>query len=142
MRAELCIAQPDLEALQQQLLAVDTERCAVLLASQSTRSDGQIRMLVREVIFPDQQDYNSQSALKAELRPLFVAQMAKRAAKDKLALVFVHTHLDDGVPDFSQVDDRGEQPLRTFLNMRGLLFAWQWRGAAPRRAAQSRAQSW
>jgi len=120
MRTELCIAQADLETLKQQLLGVDTERCAVLLASQSTRSDEQIRMLVREVIFPDQKEYTSQSALDAELSPLFVAQVAKRAAKNKLALVFVHTHLDDDIPDFSRVDDRGEQPLRTFLNTRNI----------------------
>lgn len=120
MRTELSIAQTDVETLRQQLLGVDFERCAVLLAAKSNRSDGRTRMLVREVIFPDPKDYSSQSALDAELSPLFVAQVAKRAAKDKLALVFVHTHLDDGVPNFSRVDDRGEQPLRTFLENRGI----------------------
>ncbi len=120
MRTELSIAQADIEALRQQLLGVDSERCAVLLAAQSTRSDGHVRLLVREVIFPDQAEYTSQSAIDAELNPLFVARVVKRAAKYKLALVFVHTHLDDDVPDFSPVDDRGEQPLRTFLINRGI----------------------
>lgn len=120
MRTELCVAQADIETLRQQLLGVNTERCAVLLAAQSTRSDGRVRMLVREVIVPDQREYNSQSAVDAELSPLFVADVAKRAAKDKLALVFVHSHLDDDIPDFSPVDDRGEQPLRVFLTTRGI----------------------
>jgi len=120
MRTELCIAQADIDALRQHLLGVDSERCAVLLAAQSTRSNGQIRMLVRELVVPDQEEYTSQSALDAELSPLFVAQVTKRAAKDKLALVFVHTHIDDGVPDFSSIDDRGELPLRTFLDNRGV----------------------
>lgn len=120
MRTELCIAQADVETLREQLLGVDSERCAVLLTTQSTRSDGRIRMLVRELIVPDQNEYTSQSAIEAELSPLFVAQVAKRAAKDKLALVFVHTHLEGGEPDFSCIDDRGEQPLRTFLSNRGI----------------------
>jgi len=120
MRTELCIAQADIEMLRQQLLGVDSERCCVLLAAQSTRSNGSVRLLVRELIVPVETDYNRQSAVEAELSPLFVAQVAKRAAKEKLTLVFVHTHLDDEVPEFSRVDDRGEQPLRAFLANRNI----------------------
>jgi molybdopterin/thiamine biosynthesis adenylyltransferase len=118
MRAELCITEADMAMLHEQLLVDVSERCAVLFAAQSLRSDGQVRLLVREVQFPDQIEYTTQSALNAELSPLFVATVAKRAAKDKLTLVFVHTHLDRHVPAFSRVDDQGEEALRNFLTNR------------------------
>jgi molybdopterin-synthase adenylyltransferase len=118
MRAELCITETDMALLRAELLADAKERCAVLFAAQSLRSNGQVRLLVREVEIPDHTEYTSQSALDAELSPLFVATAAKRAAKDKLTLVFVHTHLDRHVPTFSHVDDHGELALRTFLTNR------------------------
>lgn len=120
MRAELCLTESDMSLLRAQVLTDASERCAVLFAAQSLRSDGQVRLLVREVEFPDQTQYTSQSALDAELSPLFVAAVAKRAAKDKLTLVFVHTHLDRHVPAFSHIDDQGEQALRTFLTNRNV----------------------
>lgn len=121
MKAELCITETDMALLNEQLLKGSNERCAVLFAAQSHRSDGQVRLLVREVEFPDQDEYTSQSALDAELSPLFVARVTKRAGRDKLTLVFVHTHLDGRVPAFSRIDDRGEHALRTFLTDRGIL---------------------
>jgi len=104
--------------MREQLLADAGERCAVLFAAQSHQRDGQVRLLVREVEFPDQSEYRSQSRLDAELSPLFVAKVTKRAAMDKLTLVFVHTHLDRHVPAFSPIDDHGEKALRTFLTNR------------------------
>ncbi|MHB8724020.1 MAG: HesA/MoeB/ThiF family protein [Casimicrobiaceae bacterium] len=115
MRPELCIAEADMALMCGKLLVGSSERCAVLFAAQSTRSGRQFRLLVREVEFPDQADYTSQSAFKAELGPLFVAHISKRAAKDKLSLVFVHTHLDRCVPAFSRIDDDGEHVLKAFL---------------------------
>lgn len=120
MRAELCLTELDMSLLRAQLLTGTNERCAVLFAAQSLRSDGQARLLVREVEFPDQNQYTSQSALDAELSPMFVAAVAKRAAKEQLTLVFVHTHLDRHVPAFSHIDDQGEQALRTFLTNRSV----------------------
>lgn len=115
MTAELCITEADMALLREQLLCGDSERCAVLYATQSQRSHGQRRLLVREVEFPQEAEYTAQSAIEAQLSPMFVARVTKRAAKDKLSLIFVHTHLDQRVPVFSHVDDGGEQALRTFL---------------------------
>lgn len=120
MTTELSITEADMALLREQLLGADIERCAVLFATHSQRRDGSRRLLVREAVFPDATDYTTQGPIEAQLSPLFVAKVTKRAAKDKLALVFVHTHLDSGVPSFSLVDDRGEKALKDFLVMRGI----------------------
>lgn len=98
MTTELSITEADMALLREQLLGADIERCAVLFATHSQRRDGSRRLLVREAVFPDATDYTTQGPIEAQLSPLFVAKVTKRAAKDKLALVFVHTHLDSGVP--------------------------------------------
>ena len=46
MRTELCVAQADIEMLRQQLLGVNTERCAVLLA------DARVRGIVITQVVP------------------------------------------------------------------------------------------
>ena len=91
MRTELCITEADMGLMREQLLSGSTERCAVLYAAESRRRNGQTRLLVREVEFPDSTAYTSQSPFDAELSPGFVASVAKRAARDKLTLVVVHT---------------------------------------------------
>lgn len=118
MSSELCITEADMTLLREQLLSASDERCAVLFATQSRRRDGSIRLLVREVEFPDRSQYTRQSGVEVELSPFFVAKVAKHAAMGKLALIFVHTHLDHDIPAFSRIDDLGEQALRTFLTSR------------------------
>lgn len=120
MRTDLCIAQSDVEMLRQELLNDAVECCAVLLVAPSTGIEGKTRLLVREILLPNQKDYTKQSDIGAELHPHFVAQIAKRARNNQLSVVFVHTHLQDGVPDFSATDDEGEQKLSSFLVSRGV----------------------
>lgn len=118
MTAELCLVEADMAQLRERLLSVDIERCAVLFAAPSLRRNGQRRLLVRDIEYPDVSDYTAQGPIEAQLSPVFVAKVTKRAAKEKLALVFVHTHLDTGVPRFSVVDDGGEKVLKDFLTTR------------------------
>jgi molybdopterin-synthase adenylyltransferase len=120
MTAELCLTIADLEFLRSTLLPSDQEHCAILFAEESQRSDGQVRLLVRSVEFPEQSDYQSQSIDNAELSPDFVARVSKRARLQKLTLVFAHTHPGLSPPRFSPIDDRGEQVLDRFLSGRGL----------------------
>jgi molybdopterin/thiamine biosynthesis adenylyltransferase len=115
MTPELCVTEADMAQLREQLLSVSSERCAVLFAAQSTRRDGQVRLLVRGMELPEAADYTAQGPLEAQLSPIFVAKVTKRAAKEKLTLVFVHTHLGPHAPRFSSIDDRGEQVLKEFL---------------------------
>ena len=54
---ELLIAADDAEQLQRDLLRGDTERCAILYAYQVVRNDGTVRLIVRDLIWPTDDDY-------------------------------------------------------------------------------------
>ena len=115
---ELVLGADDGGRLQADLVGGDTERCAVLYASQTTRADGTIRLLAREAQFAEDGDYTRKGMLEAELKPEFVARVAKRARREKVALVFVHSHPGSEAPMFSPVDSRGEVHLSAFLDRR------------------------
>jgi proteasome lid subunit RPN8/RPN11 len=115
---ELRISAAELRTLRSTLLGGDTEQCAVLLAARAHRASGSDLMLVRETILPGQEDYTASGVHHAELRPEFVALVAKRARSEDLSLVFVHTHPGLQPPDFSPVDDQGEAELSAFLSRR------------------------
>ena len=114
---ELVLAGDDVTALRADLLGEETERCAILYASQTSRADGTVRLLVREVQFPSIADYTRKGAFEAELKPEFVARVTKRARIEKYALVFVHSHPGPTAPYFSAVDDAGEKHLAGFSHI-------------------------
>jgi molybdopterin/thiamine biosynthesis adenylyltransferase len=120
MTSELCFAANDLDVLRSTSLPFDEERCAVLFAAESVRSNGQVRLLVREIEYAAPRDYSSQGTYNAELSPEFVARVSKIALRLQLALVFVHTHPGTEPPRFSAIDTRGEKILYEFLSRRGL----------------------
>jgi molybdopterin/thiamine biosynthesis adenylyltransferase len=115
---DLVLASDDLDAIRDELTGGDVETCAVLYASRTARSDGNIRLLVREVQFPQPDDYSRRGPLTAELKPEFVARITKRAAKEAHAIVFVHSHLGADPPVFSFIDCEGEERLAAFLSHR------------------------
>jgi molybdopterin-synthase adenylyltransferase len=119
MTGELCIDFESLRDLRSALLDDAQESCAVLYASSSTRSDGRVRLIVRDILYPESTDYVNQTANRAELAPSFVARVAKRALTDDLSLIFVHTHTFAAAPQFSSVDKNGESALAKFLRLRG-----------------------
>ncbi len=112
---ELTISKTDVDRVANEVLSGDAERCAVLFASRAHRADGEVRFIVREVQIPGPESYTEQSAVKAELSPAFVAQISKRARMRGDSLVFVHSHPGEARPEFSQVDDMGENRLASFL---------------------------
>jgi len=112
---ELVLAAGDLDAVRNDLTGGQVEGCAVLYASQVLRADGTARLLVREIQFPSPIDYTRRGPLEAELSPEFVARATKRARREGLALVFVHSHPGDEAPIFSFVDDCGEERLAAFF---------------------------
>lgn len=120
MNNELCIIDSDMASLKAKLLHGEHEKCAVLYATESKRSDGQIRLLVRELEFAEYSDYQKQSNTDAQLSPLFVARVTKKARIKKLTLIFVHTHPGEISPEFSGVDDNGEIVLLDFLQRRSM----------------------
>ena len=116
---ELRIANSELQSLRDSMLRDKQENCAVLLAGIGYRSDGSALILVRESVFPEPEDYTQRAIDRAELEPAFVARVAKKARLSNLSLVFVHSHPGTSIPQFSQVDDDGEEKLATFLANRG-----------------------
>jgi hypothetical protein len=115
---ELVLGADDCACLHADLTAGDTERCAVLYANQTTRADGKIRLLVWGAQFAQDSDYTRKGFLEAELKPEFVARVVKRARREKLALIFVHSHPGSEAPVFSAVDNRGEMHLSALLERR------------------------
>jgi molybdopterin-synthase adenylyltransferase len=111
---EIVLGAPDHALLQSGLLVGEVERCAVLFAAQTTRSDGLIRLLVRELDFAQAPDYLFQEEDRAVLSPYYVARISKRARREGLSLIFAHTHPGDLPPHFSPADDEGERHLGGF----------------------------
>lgn len=115
---EIVLASNDAEDFRNRLVGGDTEGCAILFASQTSRKDGTVRLLVRETQFPEQVDYTRRGLLEAELSPDFVARVTKRALRKSLALIFVHSHPGEEFPNFSRIDTQGEKHLAAFLSRR------------------------
>jgi molybdopterin/thiamine biosynthesis adenylyltransferase len=115
---ELAVASEDYAAIQTALTGGETEKCAILYANQTVRSDGGVRLLVREIQWPSEDDYTRRGMLEAELSPEFVARVTKRARREGTALVFVHSHPGSEAPKFSRIDWNGEKHLRVFLSHR------------------------
>ena len=104
--------------LTSQLLGGEVESCAVMFASEVSRSDKRRRLLAREVVFPEASRYVLRTSGRAELEPAFVAAVTKRAFREGYATVWVHSHLGADRPNFSFTDDEGEAVLSKFLRVR------------------------
>lgn len=112
---ELLIAAADAAAIRTNLLGGDSEKCTILYATHTVRSDRTVRLLVRDMELPSPSDYTRRGALEAELSPEFVARITKRARGEGNTIVFVHSHPGTDAPLFSSIDWKGEQHLRGFL---------------------------
>ncbi|MBI5450169.1 MAG: ThiF family adenylyltransferase [Gammaproteobacteria bacterium] len=112
---ELVLAADDADTIRGELTGRQIERCAILYASQTVRADRTVRLLVREIEFPTQDDYTKQGYVEAELSPEFVARVTKRARGNMVSLIFVHSHPGTEAPIFSDIDSLGEERLAAFL---------------------------
>ena len=112
---ELLLAEEDYATIKAKLHVGETENCAILFASQTTRADRSVRLLVRTIEWPMPTDYSRKGILEAELTPEFVARVTKRARREQSAIVFVHSHPGSDAPRFSMIDDAGEKRLSAFL---------------------------
>jgi len=115
---EVTASEKDWATVKDAILGKDTERCVLLLATQLSKTDGTKRLLVREIDIPNDADYSSRSVISAELTPTYLAGIVKRAQRERLSLVFVHSHPGDHAPEFSATDDHGEKLLAKFLSHR------------------------
>ena len=96
------------------LLASPIEACAVLLGTTAIAGDKLVRLVVREAVYPKEDDYEVRTEIAARLKPAFVAVMAQRARKSGETLVFAHSH-PFPLNSFSAIDDAGERALADFL---------------------------
>ena len=101
--------------LSREVLGGQTEQCAVMFASRVNRSAGGVRFIVREIDIPGPETYTQKSVVSAELNPAFVAKVSRYARTRGDSIIFVHSHPGDVTPEFSQVDDFGEERLARFL---------------------------
>jgi molybdopterin/thiamine biosynthesis adenylyltransferase len=115
---ELILASDDANSIRTELTSGSVEGCAIMYTSHTARADGSVRLLVREIQFPEPEDYSRRGMVEAELKPEFVAKVTKRASREKLGLVFVHSHPGSKAPCFSHTDDQGEKHLAAFLALR------------------------
>lgn len=117
---DLIFSHESFTKLHADLLGSELETCAILLANVAPRSAG-AKLLVKQIEHPPTEAYVDRTRYSAQLKPEYIAPLVKRAKIQKHALVFVHTHPNtDGVPNFSPIDDRGEQALDKFLKTRGV----------------------
>jgi molybdopterin/thiamine biosynthesis adenylyltransferase len=100
------------------VLGRGTERCAILFASAVALPTGDVRLIVKEVEFPGDESYADRTEMSAELTPTYIAYISKKAARNNVSLVFVHSHPGTLPPQFSLIDDKGEQLLAAFLSVR------------------------
>ena len=117
---EIRITSDDLTLLRETLLGHGVEHCAVLLAAPATGRDTAVCLIVREMLFPEANDYLSQTPVFAQLSPAFVARVTKKAKNERLQLIFTHSHIEVVPPQFSATDDEGERVLAKFLLGRSL----------------------
>jgi hypothetical protein len=106
-----------LSQLRKDLLSVPKESCAILFGRVVRHSETVARVVVRDFLYPTEEDYLSRSGDRAVLRPEFVAEAAQRARREGSSLVFVHTH-PFPLNHFSSIDDEGEKALAEFLSYR------------------------
>jgi molybdopterin-synthase adenylyltransferase len=117
---DLVFANLNFTDLSSALLRPDLESCAVLLANSALRSQGS-RLLVNRIHRPLKEAYAERGPLFSQLKPEFIAPLAKQAKNHKQVLVFVHTHPSSkSTPSFSSIDDSGERILIKFLEQRGV----------------------
>jgi molybdopterin-synthase adenylyltransferase len=101
------------------LLLSDVETCAVLLASPPSPPGDRSKFLVREIHPASEKSYEIRTSTSAQLRPESLVPLVQRARKERLSVIFAHTHpFAEGTPAFSPVDDKGEKQLAEFLSRR------------------------
>ncbi len=109
-RYTLTFLESDFDRLRESLNAApDVENAAYLICRMS-RSDSEVRLLVREVIPVQRQHIIEASASHMKIASISFRSAMKRADAQRGAFVFVHTH-PNGHPDHSPQDDREEAPL-------------------------------
>ncbi len=92
------------------------EGAAFLLCGQST-SDRTTKLVVNAVLSIPNEDFLRREAYGLSISSSALTRVAKLARYEDLSIIFAHSH-PDGVPEFSEQDDREEARLLPFLQAR------------------------
>jgi molybdopterin-synthase adenylyltransferase len=107
---DLVIEESHFYQLREHLLGNSpVEGAAYLLCGRSTHRQ-RVKLLVREILFLRNSDFNIQSNHRLQISPVAAANVMKEARLSNQSIVLVHSHpLSDDHVDFSWVDDEGER---------------------------------
>lgn len=113
--SQIRIVGPVWDGLEPELMADPRETCAAFFTDAGVAG----RLLARTAEIAPRNAYSSRTPTKAELQPAYLVDLTVRARRAGAGLVLVHTHpFDSATPNFSAIDDAGEEPLRAFLEAR------------------------
>lgn len=116
---ELVFPSPLYDGMAAAMRGEALESAAIGLASIVSRSDGTKRLLVRDVMVAGPNDYNIRTGYAVQLTPEFFGAAITRSRVEGRALVLIHSHPDqEGVPEFSPIDDEGERVMAPYVARR------------------------
>jgi molybdopterin-synthase adenylyltransferase len=107
----LLFAGDELRKLRSYLLDDSPSEAAALLLGGSYCVDHSRRVLIREVIPVPLESYDCKSASRIVVKPIFLAEVLKRARDEQWSVIFAHSHPHEIHPRFSSADNEGEQLL-------------------------------
>lgn len=109
----LIVPQPIYDALQESLQIWSGVEAAAVLFTAPARigTNAGERYLARELWIPAETDYLARGADRVSLQGEYILHALVHAQKERLGVVFVHTHPMQTLPQFSTIDDGMEQRL-------------------------------
>jgi molybdopterin/thiamine biosynthesis adenylyltransferase len=117
MGTRIVLLESQLETLRELLFdRPGVEGAAFLLCGQSN-SDHMTKLVVNSVIAIADEDFLRREAYGLSISSSALTRVAKLARYEDLSIIFAHSH-PDGIPDFSEQDDREEARLLPFLQAR------------------------
>lgn len=117
MAAKIILLERQLDALRELLFdRPGVEGAAFLLCGES-RTDHAVKLIVHAVMPIASEDFLRRETDGLSISSAALTRIAKLARYEGLSIIFAHSH-PQGVPDFSDQDDREEERLLPFLQAR------------------------
>ncbi|MFA5841124.1 MAG: ThiF family adenylyltransferase [Candidatus Paceibacterota bacterium] len=110
MEYSISFKEEDYQRLVEHLFSNRTTECAAYLLCGVSRSDTEIRLLVRSVIPVEDADIEESSPVHMKIRSLSYVRAIKQARKAGEGFIFVHSHPKES-PQHSKQDDIEEEKL-------------------------------
>jgi molybdopterin/thiamine biosynthesis adenylyltransferase len=112
----ISIIEQDWALLRRSLLTEDGKENAAALLCGISKSENQIRLLVREIVPVPLGKYETREKLHLRISPSFYNDIINRSLDSGLSPVIIHSHPFHGRASYSPSDDFGESRLLPVLN--------------------------